>query len=328
MSNISVIGAGAWGTTLAILAAENGHSVTIWSFEEDVAKNINELRENKKYLKGFQLPSGIDATNDIIKAAANEVLIIATPSQYLRKTLKSMAKHVKKDAVIISAVKGIEIETQKRMSEVIFEEFHCENFAVISGPNISKEVAKGLPAAAVSASKNINTAKFVQKILNNGRFRVYVNTDVTGVELGGALKNIIAIAAGVADGLMFGNNAKSALMVRGMAEIIRLGTAMGGKAETFNGLSGIGDLITTCSSTLSRNHHVGMEIAQGKHFNDILTKMYDVAEGVPTSKAAREISRKLKIEMPITEEVYAVIYEDKDPFKAFSSLMQREMKEE
>jgi glycerol-3-phosphate dehydrogenase (NAD(P)+) len=328
MAKISVIGAGAWGTTLAILAAENGHSVTIWSYEEDVATSINELRENKKYLNGFQLPSNIDSTNDIIKAAANEILVIATPSQYLRKTLKSLSKHVKKDAVIISAVKGLEIETQKRMTEVIKEELPCDNIAVISGPNISKEIARGLPAASVSASKNIDTARFVQKILNSGRFRVYVNTDVIGVELGGALKNIIAIAAGAADGLMFGNNAKSALMVRGMAEIKRLGVALGGKAETFNGLSGIGDLITTCSSTLSRNHHVGMEIAQGKRFNDIVTKMYDVAEGIPTSKAAREISRKLKIEMPITEEVYAAIYEGKDPFKAFSSLMQREMKEE
>jgi len=328
MSKLSVIGAGAWGTTLSILAAENKHSVTIWSYEEDVAKSINELRENKKYLNGFQLPQNIDSTTDLKKAASCDIIILSTPSQYLRETLRNAARFVKKDALIISAVKGLEIETQKRMSEVVKEELPCEKIAVISGPNISKEIARGLPAATVAASADIEIAKLVQQILNSSRFRVYTNTDVTGAELGGALKNVIAIAAGVADGLMLGNNAKSALMVRGITEIMRLGVAMGGKSETFSGLSGIGDLITTCESTLSRNHQVGVEIAKGRKLNEIITKMYDVAEGVPTSKAAREISRKLKIEMPITEEVYSVLYEKKDPFKAISSLMQRELKNE
>jgi len=328
MSKISIFGAGAWGTTLSILAAENRHSVTIWSYEEDVAKSINELRENKKYLNGFQLPQSIDSTTDLKKAASSEIIIFATPSQYLRETLRNMARFVKKEAVIMSAAKGLEIETQKRMSVVIKEELPCEKIAVISGPNISKEIARGLPAATVAASTDMGTAKFAQQILNSSRFRVYTNTDVIGVELGGALKNVIAIAAGVADGLMLGNNAKSALMVRGIAEITRLGVALGGKTETFNGLSGIGDLLTTCSSTLSRNHQVGMEIAKGRRLNDIITKMYDVAEGVPTAKAARDLSRKMKIEMPITEEVYSVLYEGKDPFKAISSLMQRELKNE
>jgi glycerol-3-phosphate dehydrogenase (NAD(P)+) len=328
MSRLSVIGAGAWGTTLSILAAENRHEVTIWSYEEDVAKSINELRENKKYLNGFQLPQNIDSTTDLKKAASCDIIILSTPSQYLRETLRNAARFIKKDALIISAVKGLEIETQKRMSEVVKEELPCEKIAVISGPNISKEIARGLPAATVAASVDIEIAKLVQQILNSTRFRVYTNTDMIGVELGGALKNVIAIAAGVADGLMLGNNAKSALMVRGITEIMRLGVAMGGKSETFSGLSGIGDLITTCESTLSRNHQVGVEIAKGRKLKDIITKMYDVAEGVPTSKAAREISRKLKIEMPITEEVYSVLYEGKDPFKAISSLMQRELKNE
>jgi len=328
MSKLSIIGAGAWGTTLSILAAENKHEVTIWSYEEDVAKSINELRENKKYLNGFQLPQNIDSTTDLKKAASSDIIILSTPSQYLRETLRNFSRFIKKDALIISAVKGLEIETQKRMSEVVKEELPCEKIAVISGPNISKEIARGLPAATVAASADIEIAKLVQQILNSSRFRVYTNTDVTGAELGGALKNVIAIAAGVADGLMLGNNAKSALMVRGITEIMRLGVAMGGKSETFSGLSGIGDLITTCESTLSRNHQVGVEIAKGRKLNEIITKMYDVAEGVPTSKAAREISRKLKIEMPITEEVYSVLYEKKDPFKAISSLMQRELKNE
>jgi glycerol-3-phosphate dehydrogenase (NAD(P)+) len=328
VSKISVIGAGAWGTTLSILAAENKHTITIWSYEEDVAKSINELRENKKYLNGFQLSQNIDSTIDIKKAASSDIIILSTPSQYLRETLRNFSRFIKKDALIISAVKGLEIETQKRMSEVIKEELPCEKITVISGPNISKEIARGLPAATVAASADIENAKLVQQILNSSRFRVYTNTDVTGTELGGALKNVIAIAAGVADGLMLGNNAKSALMVRGITEIMRLGVAMGGKSETFGGLSGIGDLITTCESTLSRNHQVGVEIAKGRKLKDIIMKMYDVAEGVPTSKAAREISRKLKIEIPITEEVYSVLYEGKDPFKAISSLMQRELKNE
>ena len=328
MSKISVIGAGAWGTTLSILAAENKHEVTIWSYEEDVAKSIKELRENKKYLNGFPLPQNIDSTTDLKKAASCDIIIFSTPSQYLRETLRNASRFIKKEAVIISAVKGLEIETQKRMSEIIKGELPCEKVTVISGPNISKEIARGLPAATVAASDNIEAAKFVQEILNSGRFRVYTNTDMIGVELGGALKNVIAIAAGVADGLMLGNNAKSALMVRGITEIMRLGVAMGGKSETFSGLSGIGDLITTCESTLSRNHQVGVEIAKGRKLKDIITKMYDVAEGVPTSKAARELSRRLKIEMPITEEVYSVLYEGKDPFKAISSLLQRELKNE
>jgi len=328
MSKISIIGAGAWGTTISILAAENGHFPTIWSYEEDVAKSINELRENKKYLNGFQLPQNIDSTTDLKKAASSDIIILSTPSQYLRETLRNVSRFINKDALIISAVKGLEIETQKRMSEVIKEELPCEKIAVISGPNISKEIARGLPAATVAASADINAAILVQQILNSSRFRVYTNTDVIGAEFGGALKNVIAIAAGVADGLMLGNNAKSALIVRGITEIMRLGVAMGGKSETFSGLSGIGDLITTCESTLSRNHQIGVEIAKGRKLKDIIIKMYDVAEGVPTAKAAREISRKLKIEMPITEEVYSVLYEGKDPFKAISSLMQRELKNE
>ena len=328
MSKISIVGAGAWGTTLSILAAENKHDVVLWSFEEDVAKDIKDTRENKKYLGGFQLPQNVDVTLDLKKAAESEIIIFATPSQYLRDTLQNIARFIKKGSVIASAVKGLEIETQKTMSTMIKEELPAIDIAVISGPNISKEIARGLPAATVAASNNIETAKVIQKALNSNRFRVYTNTDVVGVEIGGALKNIIAIASGVADGLMLGNNAKSALMVRGLAEIMRLGVALGGRGETFSGLSGVGDLITTCSSTLSRNHHVGVEIAKGRKLKDIIVKMYDVAEGVPTTKAARELSRKVKIEMPITEEVYAVLYEGKDPFKAITSLMQREMKNE
>jgi len=325
---ISIIGAGAWGTTLSIIAAENKHDVLLWSFEEDVAASINTSRENKKYLNGFQLPQTIEATTDLKKAAASDIILFATPSQYLRETLRNISRFINKDAIMVSAVKGLELETQKTMSTLIKEEIPAKELAVISGPNISKEIARGLPAATVVASANIKTAKSVQSAFNNNRFRVYTNTDVIGTELGGTLKNVIAIAAGVADGLMLGNNAKSALMVRGIAEIMRLGIGLGGKTETFSGLSGIGDLITTCNSTLSRNHFIGVEIAKGRKLSDITTKMYDVAEGVPTAKAARALAKKVKIEMPITEEVYSVLYEGKDPFKAISSLMQRDLKNE
>jgi len=328
MSKISIIGAGAWGTTLSILAAENGHSVKLWSYEEDVVKSINEKRENNKYLNGFQLPQNIEATGDLKAAADCDMMIFATPSQYLRETLRNVSRFVQKGCTVVSAVKGLELETQKTMSTVVKEEIPAKAIVVISGPNISKEIARGLPAATVAACKDIETAKIVQQALNSKRFRVYTNSDVIGAELGGALKNVIAIAAGVVDGLMLGNNAKAALMVRGIVEIMRLGVAMGGKSETFSGLSGIGDLITTCNSTLSRNHFVGVEIAKGRKVSDIITKMYDVAEGVPTAKAARALSRKVKIEMPITEEVYSVIYDGKDPFKAISSLMARDLKNE
>ncbi len=328
MAKISVIGAGAWGTTLSILAAENGHTVDLWSFEKDVADGINEFRENKKYLNGFQLPQNIQATTDITAAAASDIILFVTPSPFLRKTIKAMAKIIRKDQVLVNAVKGLELETDKMMTDVIEEELSRKDYCVLSGPNISKEISRGLPAATVVASADIKTAKLIQTALNSKRFRVYTNDDVIGVELGGTLKNVIAIAAGVADGLMLGNNAKSALMVRGMTEITRLGVAMGGKAETFSGLSGMGDLITTCESTLSRNHFVGSEIGKGKKLKDIREKMYDIAEGVPTAKAARDLAKKMKIEMPITEEVYQVLYENKDPYKAISSLMSRGLKNE
>jgi len=328
MTKVSIIGAGAWGTTLAILAAENGNDVTIWSFEKDVADHINELRENKKYLNGFPIPSNIQASTDLVKSLESEILILVTPSQFMRSVLKTAKSHIRKEHIIVCASKGLEVDSKKMMTTVIEEELGRRDICVVSGPNISKEIARGLPAATVAASKDPAVSRKVQETFNSGRFRVYTNDDVIGVELGGTLKNVIAIAAGVADGLMLGDNAKSALMVRGIAEITRLGVAMGGKAETFAGLSGMGDLITTCSSTLSRNHFIGAEIAKGRKLKEIREKMYDVAEGVPTAKAARELAKKMKIDMPITEEVYKVLYEDKDPFKAISSLMARGLKDE
>ncbi|MFA4967518.1 MAG: NAD(P)H-dependent glycerol-3-phosphate dehydrogenase [Candidatus Margulisiibacteriota bacterium] len=313
MAKVSVIGAGAWGTTLSILLAENKHEVSLWTYEKEVFHDIRDYQENKKYLTGFPLSALITPATDLNEAVAGkELVIISVPTQFLsRFTLRSVK------APILSASKGIDEETLKLPHEIIGAD------AVISGPNLAKEIAAGKPAATVVASKDSALAKKIQKLLSSDKFRVYTNDDVVGVELGGALKNIIAIAAGAADGFGLGDNAKSALLIRGIAEITRLGVSLGANAQTFSGLSGMGDLITTCSSNLSRNHHVGYELAKGKKLPDILASMKDVAEGVPTCRAAVKLAKKQNIEMPITNETYEVLFKGKDPFKAITSLMTR-----
>jgi len=320
MSRVSVIGAGAWGTTLSILLAENGHPVTLWVYEKEIVPEIKKFRENKRYLPGFQLPEKIEITSEIEPA---EIFFFAVPTQFLRSIAKPFASAVKEDAIVVSASKGIEEKSLKLPFQILKEELKNENLCVLSGPNLSSEIAKGLPAASVIASEKKEIAAVVQEALMLNRFRVYTNTDVIGVQLGGALKNIIAIAAGTADGLNLGDNAKAGLMIRGIAEITRLGMALGAKAETFAGLSGMGDLIATCTSRLSRNHLVGEQIAQGKKLTDILKEMKEVAEGVPTTIAARTLGKKLKVTLPITEEVYQVLYEGKDPYRAITDLMTR-----
>ena len=325
---ISIIGAGAWGTTLSTLLAEKGLPVKLWVYEKELADIIKEYRENKWFLPGFPIPSNIDVTTAQKEAASAGYFIFAIPSVHLRSVAKQFSGHIKKDSVIISATKGLEQESLKRMSEVLNDELENKNICVLSGPNLSREIAKGLPAASVAASKDEKISKAVQKLLMMERFRIYTNTDVVGVELGGTLKNIIALAAGITDGLELGDNAKAGLMVRGMAEITRLGTALGAKAETFTGLSGIGDLVTTCSSKLSRNHQVGERLAKGEKLKKILGDMKDVAEGVPTTKAAKKLSQKHKIEMPILNQVHAVLFEEKDPYKAITDLMTRTPKGE
>ena len=329
--SIAVIGAGAWGTTLSTLLSENGHDVKLWVLEEDLSSEMVEIRENKRYLPGFPIPAKIEITSDLREAvSAAKLVILAVPSKHLREVTRKTNFLISKDMLILSVTKGLEENSHKRMSEVIIEELNIrpENLAVLSGPNLSKEIAMGAPAASVVASKSIDTAKKFQEILMMERFRIYTNTDVTGVELGGALKNIIAIAAGVVDGLKLGDNAKAGLMVRGITEITRLGVAMGAKESTFSGLSGIGDLIATCASKLSRNHFVGEEIAKGKKLDDTLKGMEAVAEGIPTTKAALALSKKYKIEMPITEQVHRVLFDGKDPYKAITDLMMRAPKEE
>jgi glycerol-3-phosphate dehydrogenase (NAD(P)+) len=328
MKNIYIIGGGAWGTTLSILFAENKHNVTLWVFEKELVKEINETRENKKFLPGFQLPENITITNECETVKAADIIVFVTPTQFLGSVAGKFKKHLNQKSIVVSASKGIDKKSLKLPLDILKEELKTDNLVALSGPNLSKEIAKGLPAAAVVASKDPEAAKSIQEALLLNRFRVYTNADPIGVQIGGALKNIIAIAAGIADGLELGNNAKSGLLIRGIAEITRLGIAMGAEAKTFAGLSGMGDLITTCSSNLSRNHRVGEAIAKGKKLSSILENMDEVAEGVATTKAALELGKKHKVPLPITEEVYNILYKGKDPAKAILDLMTRGAKSE
>jgi len=325
---ILIIGAGAWGTTLSILLAQNKHNVTLWVYEKDLAKEIQEYRENKKFLPGFQLPESIDIVNDFKAGLEADLIVFVVPTQHLRHIAKQAQGFINPKAIVLAANKGIEEKTLSLPLDILKQELKNKNLAVLSGPNLSKEIAQGLPAAAVIASDDIETAKTVQQVLMQERFRVYTSTDQVGIQLGGALKNIIAIAAGVADGLNLGNNAKAGLLIRGVAEISRLGKALGAKTETFTGLSGMGDLITTCSSKLSRNHCVGEKIAKGKKLSDILKSTKEVAEGVTTTKAALALAKKHQVELPIASEVNKLLYEGKDPYKAIADLMGREAKGE
>ncbi|OGC11709.1 glycerol-3-phosphate dehydrogenase [candidate division WOR-1 bacterium RIFOXYA12_FULL_52_29] len=321
---VAIVGAGAWGTTLALLFAENKYPVTIWAKEEEVALSINESRENKLFLPGFQLPALIEASPRLTCLKDADLSIFVVPTQYLRRVVKEAKGMINRKSLIVSAGKGIEEGTRCLPAEIISDELGGAEVAALSGPNLSKEIAKGLPAAAVVAAANISTAAAVQKRLISQRFRVYTNDDVVGVQLGGALKNVIAIASGIVDGLRLGDNAKAAMLVRGLAEITRLGVAMGGRRETFAGLSGMGDLITTCSSQMSRNHQVGQSLAEGKNIKEILAGKKEVAEGVATSASALALAREFRVELPITEQVYNVIHQGKKPYDAIAELMNRD----
>lgn len=324
----AVLGAGAWGTTVANLLAKKNISVTIWAFEQETADDINYSKENKKFLPGIKLNEKITANSNFSESLDNkELIVLAIPTQFIRFVLTKEKFNVSPETICLSISKGIEKDTLKTPSQIV-NDFIQNEIVALSGPNLSKEIANGLPAASAAASKDMSKAKKIQEILSGGNFRVYTSNDVIGVELGGALKNVIAIAAGICDGLNLGNNAKSALMVRGMSEISRLGIKVGASADTFMGLSGIGDLITTCSSALSRNHFVGEEIAKGNKLDDILKKMNAVPEGVDTVISALELSKKNKIEMPIAQEVYNILFDGKNPKDSILLLMMRDLKNE
>ncbi len=328
--NIAVLGDGGWGTTLAILLSNKGFNVTLWSAFGDYAALLDKKRVNTKFLPGIKIPKRIDITSNLENAVGGmDIIVFAIPSEYLRSVLIKLKKiRIPHDAITLSVTKGIETRSLKRMSEVIHEELGPVKLAVLSGPTIAHEVAVGVPSTAVIASHSAQIRKFLQDVFMTDRFRIYTSDDVVGVELGGSLKNVIAIACGISDGLGFGSNTKAALLSRGLAEIARLGNCLGAKVKTFSGISGLGDLVTTCVSSYSRNRSVGEQIGKGKTYRQIHSHMQMVAEGVPTAKSAHALGLKHKIELPITREVYQVLYKNKSPIKAVQDLMTRQKKEE
>lgn len=326
---ISVLGTGGWGTALAIVLHNKGHNVTLWGATPDYVEYLKKHRENKKYLKGIEIPSDLNITSDIAKTQIEtDLIVIAIPTPYARKTIQPFKNHYLSGTPIVSVIKGIENETLMRGSEILRDVLGEQPIALLLGPSHAEEVARKLPTTVVIASKDIKLAKEIQDIFITERFRVYTNTDVIGVEIGASVKNVIAIAAGICDGLGFGNNSKSALITRGLAEITRLGIAMGGQRDTFSGLTGLGDLITTCVSPYGRNRLVGEQIAKGKKLSQLLEEMDQVAEGILTTKSVCKLANKYNVEMPITKEIYNVLFEDKDPIKAVNELMVREPKSE
>ena len=310
MATISVIGPTSWGTTLATINAREGHHVTLIARSEREARSLDQPRENIRFLPGTTLPANLKITSSLDDGLERaEILILAVPSSTLRQNAKTIRDSLDSQTTVVTATKGLEVGSRKRMSEVLLDELpssFANRVCALSGPNLAREIVLGKPASTVLASPNVDTAKFVQSIMNSPTFRVYTNTDMVGVELAGALKNIIAIGAGIADGLQLGDNSKADLMTRGLA-----------------GLAGMGDLIATCSSTLSRNHQVGVELAKGIHRKEILAKMHHVAEGVDTTAAARSMAHDLKVDMPITETTYQMLFEGLSADHAVTRLMDR-----
>ncbi len=329
MKQLAVIGSGGWGTAIAALLARNGHKVTLWSYLKEESQRLQNDQENKQFLPGVALPDGISYTASLEEAANGaEVIFMVTPSQATAKTAQLLAPYVKKGTIVVNASKGFEPETQKRLSEVIQEAIPEARVAVMSGPSHAEEVARQLPTTNVIACQDLGISQYLQDILMCDTFRVYTSQDMVGVEMGGALKNVIALCAGITDGLGLGDNTKAALMTRGIAEISRLGVALGADVNTFSGLSGVGDLIVTCTSMHSRNRRAGILIGQGMSPEDAVREVKMVVEGFYATKAAYHLARRAGVEMPITEEAYAVLFEHKSPKEAVMSLMVREKRHE
>ena len=326
---ISVIGDGGWGTTLALLLEKKGNRVTIWGVFPDYIEKMKSKMENTKFLPGIKIPDQIALTSDIGSAVRDaEIIVLAAPSQHMREVAGRLKGMDLEGKLFVSVAKGIENRSMMRMSQVIRDVLGNVRIGVLSGPTISYEVARGLPTTVVAASGDEKTAQEIQDLFMTENFRIYTNTDLTGVELGGSLKNVIAIAAGISDGMGFGVNTKSGMLVRGIVEIARLGTAMGAKQETFYGISGLGDLVTTCVSTHGRNRWFGEEIGKGKRPEQVLKSTEMAIEGVGTAESCHELCNKYNVEMPIAEEIYAIIYRGKDPKAAVRDLMTRKKKSE
>ena len=327
MADISIIGAGSWGIALAVLLHKNGHHVTVWSVIEAEIRMLQKEREHKDKLPGVKLPEDMVFTTDLEQAVKGaEVLVLAVPSPYTRSTSHSMASLVKEGQVIVNVAKGIEESTLMTLSQIIEEEIPQADVAVMSGPSHAEEVGRGVPTTIVVGAASKDTAEYIQTLFMNEVFRVYVSPDILGMELGGSLKNVVALAAGIADGLGYGDNTKAALITRGITEIARLGTAMGGKFETFCGLTGIGDLIVTCASMHSRNRRAGILIGQGKTCQEAMAEVNMVVEGVHSAKAAMKLAEKYNVQLPIIQQVNAVLFEGKSADQAVKELMLRDKK--
>ncbi len=332
MTRVAVVGAGSWGTALSAVLSKKGHDVRMWAFEPEVAEQITQGRENVSYLPGVKLPENLGSTADLATALQGaEIVVSVSPAQVVGPVMAEAAAHIEDDALIVSASKGIEITTLRRMDEVISEVLspaQIDRFTVLSGPSFALEVARETPTAVVVASGSADAALAVQDLFQTNYFRVYTGSDVIGVELGGALKNVIALGAGVAAGLRCGHNTLAALVTRGLAEMRRLGVAMGAHASTFSGLAGMGDLFLTCTGTLSRNRTVGYRLGQGKALDTILGEMSAVAEGVATAHAVHDLAARFGVEMPIAEEVFGILTLGTDPEQALKNLMERDPKPE
>ncbi len=332
MRRVGVIGTGAWGTTLAIVLANKGFETILWEHQEERATEMERDRANRIFLPDIPFPFSLRVTANIHEAVVGcELVLLVTPAQRLRENARAIALHLAPNAIILCGSKGLEIGSLKRVTEIAAEELPeglRERIAILSGPNIASEVAKGLPSAAVIAARDRAVAETAREMMNTTTFRVYTSNDVVGVELGGALKNIIALGAGANDGWGYGENAKAAFMTRGLAEISRLGIACGANPLTFVGLAGMGDLIATCASPLSRNRHVGWELAKGRPLEEVLAGMKSVAEGVTTTKAAKALAERFGIEMPITHTIHAILFEGKNPRQGVIELMLRDPKDE
>ena len=329
MANVGVVGAGGWGTALALVLEKNGHQVTLWSSREAKAEELRSLRENTDKLPGVKIPEAIEITADMEKAVKDkELVVLGVPSLYIRSTAAQMAPYVSVGQIVVNVSKGIEESTLYTMTEVIEDELPMADVAVLSGPSHAEEVSRHIPTTVVAGATTRKTAERIQEIFMNNAFRVYTSPDMLGIEVGGALKNVIALAAGVTDGLGFGDNTKAALITRGIAEMSRLGVAMGGYQETFSGLAGMGDLIVTCASVHSRNRKAGYLIGKGYQMQEAMDEVKMVVEGVHSAKAALKLAEKYYVRLPIIEQVNEVLFHGKPAIDAVKDLMVRDGKTE
>ncbi|MDO4859474.1 MAG: NAD(P)H-dependent glycerol-3-phosphate dehydrogenase [Bacillota bacterium] len=329
MKKIGVIGAGSWGTALAATLSDKGHSVRIWDLDKEHLESMDKYRENRKYLPGVKFGDNLQTAEDLKTVTDGaDVVLFSVPAQHFRSAFENALPYLKPEMIIVNVAKGIEQKTLKRLSEIAAESLPEAKYVVLSGPSHAEEVGIKLPTTVSVASKDLKLAEEIQDVFMTDRFRVYTSTDVTGLELGGALKNIIALGAGISDGMGFGDNAKAALMTRGIVEITRLGVALGAKSETFAGLAGVGDLIVTCTSMHSRNRRCGIMIGEGLDPKEAVKRVGMVVEGMFTAEAAYELAKKVNVEMPITEQIYKAINGQTDPRDAVNSLMTRERKGE